>query len=187
MFVIGTAGHVDHGKSALVQILTGIDPDRLGAFGGSAGGHLSLMVGTTADDGDPKATDPVLRQSSRVAAVVAYFPPTYLGPFVQLDSPLRQSFPALRFDPKQADDVSPLHHVSRDDAPSLMIHGDLDQLVKLDHSQKIHAAFEELKVVSKLIVIKGAAHGFRGEDNRKARQAMVDWFTKHLAKKKKSR
>jgi len=52
----------------------GVDPDRLGVFGGSAGGHLSLMLGTTGDDGDPNAKDEVLRQSSRVAAVVALYP-----------------------------------------------------------------------------------------------------------------
>ena len=54
----------------------GIDPERLGVYGGSAGGHLSLMQGTAGSQGDAAATDPVDRQSSRVQAVVAYFPPT---------------------------------------------------------------------------------------------------------------
>jgi hypothetical protein len=56
----------------------GIDPKRLGVMGMSAGGHLSLMLGTTGNDGDPKARDEVLRQSSRVAAVLAICPPTDL-------------------------------------------------------------------------------------------------------------
>jgi acetyl esterase/lipase len=59
----------------------GIDPGRLGVMGMSAGGHLSLMLGTTGDDGDPQAKDEVLRQSSRVAAVVAICPPTDLRGF----------------------------------------------------------------------------------------------------------
>ena len=54
----------------------GIDPDRIGVSGGSAGGHLSLMLGTASDAGDPQAKDPVLRASSRVAAVACFFPPT---------------------------------------------------------------------------------------------------------------
>ena len=54
----------------------GIDPDRLGIYGGSAGGHLSLMQGTAGDKGDPKAKDPVDRESSRVQAVACFFPPT---------------------------------------------------------------------------------------------------------------
>src|SRR5205823_6785815 len=54
----------------------GVDPERLGVTGGSAGGHLSLMLATTGDDGDANAKDEVLKQSDRVAAVVALFPPT---------------------------------------------------------------------------------------------------------------
>ena len=54
----------------------GIDPDRIGITGGSAGGHLSLMQGTAGDKGDPKAADPVDRESSRVQAVACFFPPT---------------------------------------------------------------------------------------------------------------
>ena len=45
-------------------------------MGASAGGHLSLMLGTAADAGDPNATDPVDRESSRVQAVACFFPPT---------------------------------------------------------------------------------------------------------------
>lgn len=54
----------------------GVDPNRMGVYGGSAGGQLALLLGTTADTGDPSASDTVLKESSRVAAVVAYFPVT---------------------------------------------------------------------------------------------------------------
>ena len=43
----------------------GVDPDRLGVYGGSAGGHLSLMLGLASDDGDASATDEVLRVTPR--------------------------------------------------------------------------------------------------------------------------
>ncbi|MGB2866693.1 MAG: alpha/beta hydrolase, partial [Sedimentisphaerales bacterium] len=56
----------------------GVDPERLGVAGASAGGHLSLMLGTASDKGDPNAKDEVLRGTDRVAAGVAYFPPTDL-------------------------------------------------------------------------------------------------------------
>ena len=61
----------------------GIDPNRLGVFGGSAGGHLSLVLGTASDNGDPAAKEAFLRESDRVAAVVAYFPPVDLRPLAR--------------------------------------------------------------------------------------------------------
>jgi acetyl esterase/lipase len=157
-----------------------VDPDRLGVCGGSAGGHLALMLGTTGEDGDPRAHDELERFSSRVSAVVAYFPPTDLRPYMAEGSHFRTDFPALQFEPERAGEYSPLLHVTADDAPSLMIHGDQDQLVTLDHSQKILAAFEEQKVPTRLVVIEGAGHGFTGEDAARAAGAWVGWFNERL-------
>ena len=158
----------------------GVDPERLGVCGASAGGHLSLMLGTTSDAGDPRDEDKVLRVTNRVAAVVAYFPPTDLRPLVKEDSPYRVHFPALRFDPNEADAVSPLQHVSPDDPPTLMIHGDKDTLVPLWHSEKMRDALKAQGVATDLLTIKGAGHGFRGEDAQRGNAAWVAWFEKHL-------
>lgn len=161
----------------------GVDAERLGVCGGSAGGHLSLVLGTTGDDGNPKSLDPLLRVSSRVAAVVAYYPPTYLEPWTKPESRYYQQFPALRFDSKLAGACSPLSQVTADDAPALMIHGDADKLVPIDHSEKIQAAFEKAGVESRLLTIPGAAHGYRGADAKKAREARLAWFEKYLVEK----
>jgi dipeptidyl aminopeptidase/acylaminoacyl peptidase len=147
-----------------------VDPKRLGVFGFSAGGHLSLMLGTVG--GAKKAgTD-----GARVAAVVAVFPPTDLAPYVELSSPRREQFPALKFDPSRANSVSPLKHVDEVDAPTLLVHGDQDELVPLWHSEKIKEAFDAAKVDSKLVVIKGAAHGFDADGNRLLMKEMLAWF-----------
>ncbi len=145
-----------------------VDPKRLGVYGGSAGGHLSLLLGTTAEE------------TTRVAAVVAYFPPTDLRGWVSEDPAANKSLPALRFPPAEAGAYSPILHVSPDDAPTLLIHGDKDLLVPLAHSENILAEFKKQKVASELVVIPGAGHGFKGEDDVRAREAMIAWFEKYL-------
>ena len=160
----------------------GVDPERLGVCGTSAGGHLSLMLGTTSDKGDPNAKDEIERVSNRVAAVVAYFPPTDLRPIVKPDSQYPKNFPALGFDPNDVNDMSPLLHASSDDPPTLLIHGDKDWLVPLWHSEKMHEAFKAKGVESELMVIKGAGHGFSGKDGERANKAWAEWFEKHLLK-----
>lgn len=160
----------------------GVNPNQLGVWGGSAGGHLSLVLGTTSDEGNPKEKDEVLQNSNRVAAVVAYYPPTDLREFVDEKSPYYHRFPALQFDANLADDFSPVLHVTQDDPPTLLIHGDQDKLVPISHSEKIMKQFQEQKIKAKLLIIKDAAHGFQGVDKNRASQAVVKWFKQHLLK-----
>jgi len=161
----------------------GVDPERLGAHGRSAGGHLSLMLGTAPDDGDQSAEEPFMRTSSRIASVVAYFPPVDLRTWARGEGPPQegQRFPALNFAREVAPDFSPIVHVTRDDPPTLLIHGDEDELVPIDHSVRIDAAFEQAGVVSEFITIPGAGHGFEGADAERATAAMVEWFVRTLA------
>lgn len=167
----------------------GIDPDRIGVMGGSAGGHLTLMLATTADDGDPNAEDEVLRQSDRIAAAVALFPPTDLRGWTT-DPPAEIKKhaglkPPLTFDAAKEPEVSPLLHVTPKTAPVLLIHGDKDALVPLEHSTKIMTALEAAKVPSKLVVIEGAGHGFDPKQTQtQVTPALMEWFDKHLAAKK---
>ncbi len=166
-----------------------VDPERLGVMGGSAGGHLSLMLGTTGDDGDPDAKDPVLKQSSRVAAVVALYPPTDLRGWVNDPPAVIKKIPALKppltFDAKMEPDCSPLLKVTEKSAPALMIHGDKDELVPISHSQNMLSAMEKAKVPCKLVTIEGAGHGFNPKQNQAVvGPATMEWFEKYLAVKK---
>lgn len=165
----------------------GIDPDRLGVFGGSAGGHLSLVLGTASDNGDPNAKEEFMKVSDRVASVVAYFPPVDLRPLARGVNPAPTGgtldrFPALNFDKAKAPDYSPIVHVSPDDPPTLLIHGDKDDLVPISNSKIIHEAFQKNNVKTQFITIEGAGHGFRGEDAKRATAAMVAWFEETLLK-----
>jgi acetyl esterase/lipase len=156
----------------------GVDPDRLGAFGGSSGGHLTLMLATTADDGNPKSDDPILRVGDRLAAAAAYFPPTDIRPWFKTDR--WKDYLAFRFDPAIAGEYSPALHVSDKTAPMILIHGDKDPGVPLEHSEKMYAELQKNHVPSELVVVRGGGHGFRGMDDWSAMVARDAWFEKYL-------
>ena len=156
----------------------GIDEHRIGVTGGSAGGHLSLLLGLDSDRGKAGADDEVMRTSNAVAAVVAYFPPVDLRRIVGPSD----RFPALDFPRERAASVSPILHVDPQDPPTLLIHGDADELVGIENSELIYAEFQKHNVTADFITIPGAGHGFRGEDASKAAEARLAWFSAHLLK-----
>ena len=156
----------------------GVDPDRIGVFGSSAGAQLALLLGTTADSGDPSASDAVLKESSRVAAVVAYFPPTDLSRWGT--QRIRQAFAAMRLTDAEAAEYSPIRFVSPGAAPSLIVHGDADRVVPMVEGETMHGALTKVGVPTSFVRIEGAGHGFEGADPERANAAMVQWFERHL-------
>jgi len=184
-----------------------IDPDRIGITGGSAGGHLSLMQGTAGTPGDPKARDPIDRASSRVQAVACFFPPTDFlnygangkdaigrGTLAGFKAP----FDFKVFDPKTrlyeriTDEktiveigrtISPINHVTADDPPTLIIHGDKDLLVPIQQAESFVAKMKEVGAVAELVVRKDAVHGWKGIEQDRA--LFADWFDKYLKKSAK--
>jgi acetyl esterase/lipase len=181
-----------------------IDPDQLGVTGGSAGGHLSLMLGTTGEPGNPSAKDPVDRESSKVAAVACFYPPTdflnygkpgedaigrgtlrdYSAPFDFRDyDPSKKKFVTVTDEARIVDlarSISPINHVSADDAPSLISHGDADKLVPIQQAEIIVEKLKAAGVDAKLVVKPGASHGWPGQD--KELVIFADWFDAHLKK-----
>ncbi|MDP7020705.1 MAG: prolyl oligopeptidase family serine peptidase [Pirellulaceae bacterium] len=162
-----------------------VDADRLGVLGMSAGGHLSLMLSTTGDDGK-SGGPPLERVSSRVAAVVALVPPTDLRVAVwdaPESLPAYRGYPALNLPLKEAGENSPLAHVSKDDAPALVIMGGKDKLVPAKHGEWIAKAFKEKEVDHKLLILD-AGHGLEGAENRATvLKEATAWFDRHLAKR----
>jgi acetyl esterase/lipase len=180
----------------------GVDPDKLGISGGSAGGHLSLMQGNAFLPGKADTKDPVEQQSSRVAAIGCFFPPTdflnygkkgeialgfgtlknFRAPFdfQELDPATRTYEPVI--DPAQvlkiAKQISPVYHVGKDSAPALIIHGDADKLVPIQQAELMEAKYKEAGVPFELVVKKGGGHGWAGMDKDIA--VICDWFDKHL-------
>ncbi len=183
-----------------------VDADRIGIAGGSAGGHLSLMQGTAGNGGDPGAKDPIDRESSRVQAVACFFPPT---DFLNYGKPgeialgcgilagFKAPFDFQELDPARRDfvpitdvgkilaigrQISPVYHVSPDDPPTLIIHGDADKLVPIQQAELIVDKLKSKGVEAKLVVKKGEAHGWK--DWHKDMATIADWFDGHLKAKK---
>jgi acetyl esterase/lipase len=162
----------------------GVSADRMGAMGMSAGGHLALLLGTTGVDGAEGAADDLKDVSTRVDAVVALVPPTDLRVMVwdaPESLPAYRQFPALDLPLEQAKEVSPLLHVSEDDAPSLVFAGGKDELVPPIHAEWIEDAFQRAKVPHKVIVFANAGHGLEGDENRASVvRETIAWFDRHL-------
>jgi acetyl esterase/lipase len=154
-----------------------VDANRLGVWGGSAGGHLALMLGLASDDGNAEAKDPVERVSDRIKVVVAFYPPVDLR---RMTGP-SERFPALDFDNKLAADISPLLFVDKKDPPTLIVHGNADKLVPLRSGESIYEALKTAGVETKLIVIDGGEHGFPNPQHRsQAVKAAAEWFAARL-------
>lgn len=154
----------------------GIDADRIGVTGGSAGGHLSLMIGMDSDSGLNGNSDPIMQAANDVAAVVAYFPPVDLR---EIAGP-NDRFPALNFDASKAAAISPILHADAGDPPTLLIHGDADDLVNISASVIMFAEFKKQNIESDFITIPGGQHGFRGDNATVANKARLEWFKKYL-------
>jgi len=151
----------------------GIDPQRIGVFGGSSGGHLSLMLATCSTPGDASAADPVERESSTVQAAAVLYPVTDLidlGPSTQNlhDGGPPKSF-RKSFGPKGTDlavwkgighDVSPIFHITPALPPVFITHGDADTLVPLDQSLRFQQKAAELGHAVALTVRPGKKHGW---------------------------
>jgi acetyl esterase/lipase len=177
---------------------------RLGAWGASSGGHLVALLGTLDGSGDPNDSDPVNRESAKVQAVVALFPPTdlpsfprsmgtpnvgmfmgFFHPDPRLGPPgfIRQDEPEI----KAYRDASPTTHVTRDDAPFLLVHGDADVVVPLQQSEIMEQKLTGAGVAVRLIRVPGGQHGpyflFFGKDEPRRPDDFGEarrWFDQYL-------
>lgn len=177
----------------------GIDPNRLGVMGASAGGHLSLSIATRGGPGDASATDPIDRECSAVQAVACFFPPTDFlnygspntsGVGVGLMAPLQVAFGPRSLTPEGREElgreISPINYITAKLPPTLIIHGDRDEVVPLQQSESFVAKAKSLGVSNvELIVRPGKGHGW-GDFWKSTEDitAFADWFDRHLAKKK---
>jgi acetyl esterase/lipase len=169
----------------------GIQPDRLWVTGASAGGHLSLTLGTQGGPGEAQAKDPVDRESSAVQAVACFFPPTDLLNYGQpgIDAVgvgiLKEFKPAFgpRSDTAESrqvygQEISPIYYVTSNLPPTLIIHGDADKLVPIQQAERFVERARAMGTSAKLVRREGKEHGW--PDLAKDMELCADWFDEYL-------
>ena len=165
-----------------------LDPDHIGVWGASAGGHLVALLGTTGGVKELEGTGGNLDQSSRVQCVVDWFGPTDMATMGrQADkpgTPVAQLIGGpVQENQEKARKASPLTYVSKDSAPFLIMHGDKDNMVPLQQSEVLAEALKKAGVEVKLQVVKGNGHGGPGFNSPENRKLIEDFFAKHLKRK----
>ena len=172
----------------------GIDPERIGAIGGSSGGHLVSMLGVLPGEGDAQAESEIDRISAKVQCVVARATPSdfvtgftgsgaaslFLGIRLRLGSNLDSA------EMRIARAASPITHVTPDDPPLLLIHGDQDDVVPYAQSVRFRERLSEAGVKTDLIKVGGARHGpsFPGaERTPEVGRWAWEWFDANLLDK----
>lgn len=170
----------------------GVDPNKLGVTGGSAGGHLSLVLGTQTDSELGPRKDAIDRESSAVQCVACFFPPTdflnygtngvdgvgfgILKGFKAAFGPESDTEEGRK---KLGREISPIYNISSNTPPVLIIHGDADKLVPIQQSETFIKRAKEDGVDAKLVVREGKQHGWTGWLDGDM-NVCADWFDQHL-------
>ncbi len=159
----------------------GIDPNQIGAIGGSAGGHLVAMLAAVGDSDGLDPDGPYKEHSCRIQAVV----PMYGAHDLEDLARKRKIFAGLSNDQKELCRVgSPVTYASKDDPPTLILHGTKDSLVPVVQSEILYRTLQKTGVQSELQIIEGAPHSFHLQPKqRDLRLLVTGFFDRHLRKK----
>jgi putative heme-binding domain-containing protein len=172
-----------------------LDPDHIGVWGASAGGHLVALLGITAGVKELEGNGGNPNQASRVQCVVDFFGPTDFariaeqsGPDSKLDHNAADA-PEARLiggpvpeNKDKAAKASPVHYVTREAAPFLLVHGDRDPVVPYAQSEELAEALRKVGVEVTLKKLEGAGHGGPEFNRPQIRKQIEEFFDRHLKK-----
>ena len=173
-----------------------LDPDHIGVWGASAGGHLAALLGASGGVKELEGEGGNAEQSSRVQAVVDFFGPT---DFLQMDAhAVKGAF--LKHDPANSPEsrliggpiqenvekvkrANPIEYVKKDAPPFFIAHGEQDPLVPCHQSELLDAALKRAKVEVTFQKVSKAGHDGREFNTDKMQTAIQEFFDKHLKAK----
>jgi acetyl esterase/lipase len=161
-----------------------LDPERIGAIGFSAGGHLALLLGVTESKDGLEGNAPAGAPDSRVKAVVNYFGPTDLGAsdIPEVSKPLVRDLlgASPQEKPELAAKASPRTYVSPGDAPILTFQGTKDPLVPFTQAIALGEAMTAAGVPGRVELLVGAQHGWGGKELERTRAETFRFFDRYL-------
>lgn len=160
----------------------GIDPDRIGAWGNSSGGHLAALLATSGGEEELEGSGGWQEQSSAVNAACDWYGPVCLAgatlheshPYSQLLGAPPQDNPAL------ARLSDPASFISADDPGILIMHGDSDGVVPISLSEQFFDRLTRGGVEAELEIVKGAGHGEGFWENPDVYAKVLDFFDRKL-------
>jgi acetyl esterase/lipase len=179
----------------------GVDDERLGGVGGSSGAHLVSMLGTLEGSGNSEDPDPVNRQSAKLQCVVTFAAPTNLAVLSsESGTPAVTSFVGMRplsrgmsKENRTYSEASPTSHVSANDSPFLLIHGDADSTVPFEQAELLERALQETGLEVRLVRVPKGPHGILPQllregwlptlEGRFEVAEVVGWFDRHLRRR----
>ena len=176
-----------------------VDTTHIGVYGGSAGGHLASLMGTSGDIKSLEGKGDWQGYSTKVQAVVDLFGPVDLVSIIQKIQAAQQRFqtpgrasqtsnhpagavPAMLGGPvekqlEKARIASPVTYITPDDPPFLIIHGDEDKVVSIEQSRNFYSKLTSAGVEATLKIYPGEGHGIR---NPESQDIIVEFFKQKL-------
>jgi len=158
----------------------GVDAARIGLWGGSASGHLSLLIGTSPEIELEATSQEWEKQPAMVTAIVAFAPPTDLARFVTDSPAMLEYLPVLRLTKEQLREFSPITYVTPNDPPTLIMHGNADDAVPIVQGELMFEALQSAGVESSFIEFDETSHSPTLEQAERGVAAALEWFEKYL-------